>query len=58
MRQDPDEVAHMVDVRLAEALRAAGSSVLGMPGTVDTFRDWLDRAGLALVLKAKPERAG
>lgn len=53
--RDPEEVAELVDMRLADALRAAGSSALGMPGTVDTFRAWLDRAGLALVLKAKPE---
>lgn len=56
MRQDPDEVAPLVDVRLAEALRHVGHSALGMPSTVQTFRAMLDRAGLALVLKHKPER--
>ena len=55
MRQDPEEVAALVDIRLAEALRQANKSALGMPATLDTFRSWLDRAGLTLVLKGKPE---
>ncbi|EJN11811.1 hypothetical protein PMI42_04825 [Bradyrhizobium sp. YR681] len=55
MRQDPDEVAPLVDARLAEALRQVGQSPLGMPATVDTFRAMLDRAGLALVLKHNPD---
>jgi hypothetical protein len=46
-----------VDLRLAEALRDAGRSALGMPASVDTLRAMLDRAGLALVL-SQPGQGG
>jgi len=39
-----------IDRRLSAALHEAGRSALGMPGTVDTFTEWLKRHGLALVL--------
>ena len=40
-----------IDRRLFEALQAAGRSALGMPSSVDTFNDLLERHGLALVLR-------
>lgn len=39
-----------IDRLLSAALHDAGSSALGMPGTVETFNEWLKRHGLALVL--------
>jgi hypothetical protein len=39
-----------IDRRLRDALHDAGSSALGMPGTVDTFKAMLAQAGLVLVL--------
>ncbi len=39
-----------VDDRLFKALAAAGRSPLGMPGTVDTMKQWLAQAGLKVVL--------
>jgi len=42
----PDEV---VDRRLLDALTRANRSALGMPGSVDTFKQWLADAKLALV---------
>lgn len=40
-----------VDRRLAMALDDAGRSALGMPGSVQTLKEWLARAGLCLVLR-------
>ena len=48
---DPAETAAEINRRLTTALIEAGRSPLGMPGTVDTFKAMLDKAGLALVLK-------
>lgn len=39
-----------IEERLQAALIAAGNSALGMPGTVDAFREWLRRAGLDLTI--------
>ncbi len=39
-----------VDALLSSALHDAGSSALGMPGTVDTFKAMLKKAGLDLVV--------
>lgn len=39
-----------LEKRLSAALHDAGRSALGLPGTVDTFKDMLRRAGLSLVL--------
>lgn len=46
----PEEILGEVDRRLAAALIERARSTLGMPGTVDTLKSMLDRAGLALVL--------
>ena len=43
-------VEEEINRRLFTALADAGRSPLGLPGTVDTFKDMLTRAGLALVL--------
>jgi hypothetical protein len=45
-----DADAREIDRRLEGALIAAARSALGMPGTVDTFKPWLEAAGLDLVL--------
>ncbi|MET4529983.1 hypothetical protein ABIB86_000476 [Bradyrhizobium sp. JR1.7] len=45
------ERREIIDQRLGAALIEAGNSALGMPGTVDTFKAMLDKAGLALVLR-------
>jgi hypothetical protein len=49
-RTAADHAAIEIDRRLASALHIYGRSPLGLPGTVDTFKDMLERAGLALVL--------
>jgi len=53
--EDLQKQQQEVDRRLAKALEDVGRSALGMPSAADTFRAMLDRAGLALMLKAKPE---
>jgi hypothetical protein len=45
-----DPIRHAIDVNLTEALRAAGASALGFPGSVDTFRHWLEDHGLTVTL--------
>lgn len=60
-RPDPDalsdanhkaQAAEILEIerRLSDALRRAGASALGMPGSVPTFSAWLNDAGLKLVL--------
>lgn len=46
----PEADGAEIDARLLAALSDAGRSALGMPGTVDTFKAMLERAGLAVVL--------
>jgi len=46
-----------IDVRLTRALIEAGRSPLGMPSTADLFKAMLAKAGLALVLAPKGNRA-
>jgi hypothetical protein len=49
--EDLQKQQQEVDRRLAKALDDAGRSALGMPGSVDTLKAWLARAGLCLVLR-------
>ncbi len=46
----PEHEQQEVDRRLAAALHEAGRSPLGMPGTVDTLKGMLAKAGLVVVL--------
>lgn len=46
-----------IDIRLQEALEAAGRSALGMPATVETFRAWLAQARLELALADAPAQS-
>ncbi|MCK1536841.1 MULTISPECIES: hypothetical protein [unclassified Bradyrhizobium] len=56
--EDLQKQQHEVDRRLAKALDDAGRSALGMPGSVETLKAWLARAGLCLVLRTPEGDAG